>query len=107
DSVVGVGQQWEIQTELVLELLVRANRVGADTQDLGAMLLEHAAQVAESARLGRAAGSVVLGVEVQDDRLLAFEVGQADGAAFRRVEAGFGSRLADLWNPGLSARHAG
>jgi hypothetical protein len=70
--------------ELVAELLVGFDGVGADAQDLGTVLVEHAAQVPERARLGGAAGGVIARIEVQDNCLLAFEVGQAHFAVFCR-----------------------
>src|SRR5881398_3525018 len=43
--------------------------VSPDTEDLDALLPEAVVGVAELARLGRAARRVVLGIEVEDDRL--------------------------------------
>ena len=56
---------------LVAELLVRVDRVGADPQHDRPAALELAPGVADRTRLHRAAGRVVLGIEVENDGLAA------------------------------------
>src|SRR5690606_3693788 len=58
--------------------------------------------VAELARLDRAAGGIVLGIEVEHD-LATTQVGQADGRAVVRLELEVGGdvvRLQHAWAPG-------
>src|SRR5579859_4407947 len=85
-GMVGVGQEREGQMVFGLELLVGFDRVRAHAEDLGAVLVEQAAQVPERACLSSAAGGVVARVEVQDDGLLALEVSQTDVAVVRGRE---------------------
>jgi hypothetical protein len=66
--------------------------VGADPQDRDAALLELRVRVAEAARLGRAPGSVVPWIEVEDDRTAA-KVGQAKALACVAGELEVGRRL--------------
>src|SRR5919204_2208352 len=68
DAMVAVGEQRERQVVLPLEALVGALVVGADAEHDGAPLAEGVVGVADPAGLSRAAGGVVLGVEVEDDR---------------------------------------
>src|SRR5690606_26865933 len=86
--------QAERQPVLVAEALVRRHRVGADPQDHGPQRLPLLVLVAETARLGGAAGGVVLGAEVEHHRPAA-AVRQPDGVALvvgggevRRLSAG-------------------
>ena len=67
--MLGVGQERERELVLLLELHVRGDGVRADAEDDGAALAELAERVADPAGLGGAARSVVLRVEVEDDRL--------------------------------------
>jgi hypothetical protein len=66
--VVDIAEQREGQPVLGLEALVRRAAVRAHAEDDGAPLLELGVDVAERARLLRAAGRVVAGIEVEDDR---------------------------------------
>ena len=67
DLVLGVGEERERQRELRPELDVRGLPVRADAEHHGAALLERGPRVSNPACLSRAAGCVVLGVEVEDD----------------------------------------
>ena len=71
DRVIRVGEQREREVVLGLELRVRGLLVGADAQHDGAGALERGPPVADVAGLPCAAGRVVLGIEVEDDRLAA------------------------------------
>src|SRR5919198_3933718 len=71
DRVVRVREERERQLVLRLELLMRRDVVGADAEDLSAALAEDVVRVAKLTSLGRAAGRVVLGIEVEDDRAAA------------------------------------
>ena len=93
DRLVGVRQQLERELHLRLEALVRLQRVARDAVDVGAGLLELLEGVAEIRALLRAAGSVVAGVEVQD-QLVAAPVGESEGAAAGRGKAEILDRLA-------------
>ncbi len=85
-GAVGVAQQEEREPVPPGERPVRLDRVRADADHLSAGLAERLVAVAERARLGRAAGRVVLGVEEEDDLGLAPEVGQARRLPCRRGE---------------------
>ena len=82
---------------------VPGHRVRADPDDLGAGVGENLVAVAERARLGGAAGGVVLGVEVQDDHPLAEPVLQPDLLTGLRREGEVGGLVAGL----DAACHAG
>ena len=69
DLVLGVGEKRERQVELLLELRRERLAVGAHAEHDCAGALELAPGVADPARLRRAARRVVLGIEVEDDRL--------------------------------------
>ena len=69
--VVGVGEERERQVVLLLELDMGLLVVGADAEDDRARALELPPGVANPAGLGRAAGRVVPGIEVENDRLAA------------------------------------
>ena len=66
---LGIGEQLEGQVELRPELRVALLAVRADAKDDGVLLLDRHVVVAEAAGLGRAAGRVVFGVEVQHHAL--------------------------------------
>jgi hypothetical protein len=72
---------------------VRLERVARDAVDVGAGLLEILEGVAEIRALLGAAGSVVAGVEVED-QLFAAPVGESEGAAAGRGKAEILDRLA-------------
>jgi phage-related minor tail protein len=72
---------------------VRFQRVARDAVDVGAGLLELLEGVAEIRTLLRAAGSVVAGVEVQDQLASALGL-EAEGAAAGRGKAEILDRLA-------------
>ena len=92
DVVVGVGEQRERQLVLLLELDVRALVVRADAEHDRAGALELAPRVADPAGLGCAAGRVVLGIEVEDDRLPA-QLGQLDVSPESLVSSNSGAGL--------------
>ena len=90
DRLVRVGEEREGQRELVGELAVRLLVVDRDAEDRDLAALQLRPRVAEGAGLLRAAGRVVLRIEVQDD-FLALEVGELDGLpvlVLRRERAG-------------------
>lgn len=103
DPAALVGQQRERQPVLAREAGVPVRRVGADPDHLGPGVGERLVAVAEGARLGGAAGGVVLGVEVQDDHPLAEPVLQPDLVARLRREGEVGGLVAGL----DAACHAG
>ena len=77
-----VGQEQERQLELLAEPALAGGALRADAPDVRAALVDRLVPVAELARLGRAAGRVVLGVEVQDGPAASL-IGEAvDGAEF-------------------------
>ena len=78
------------------EPAVRLARIRTDPEHLGAGLGERLEAVAERARLGGAAGGVVLRVEEEHDLGLAAEVGKPDRLARRRREREVGRGLARL-----------
>ena len=78
EAGVGIGQQVDVECELVAEVLVGGGVVGAHTHDLDAGLVEVGLTRGERLALDGAAGRVVLGVEV-DDQPFAGEVGEAGG----------------------------
>src|SRR5206468_3306773 len=107
-----VGEQDERQVVPGGELLVRRRGVGADADHLGASVLEVLVLVAEGACFLRAAGRVVLRVEVEDDRLPAAVVAQPHRAAARVREREVGRRVANADAGGAAAEqveqsHAG
>src|SRR5436309_3119107 len=107
-----VGEQDERQVVPGGELLVRRRGVGADADHLGAGVLEVLVLVAEGACFLRAAGRVVLRVEVEDDRLPAAVVAQPHRAAARVREREVGRRVANADAGGAAAEqveqsHAG
>ena len=67
DRVVRVGEQGEVEVVLVGELLDRLDLVGRDPEHPRAGLVVVGAVVADAAGLGRAAGRVGAGIEVEDD----------------------------------------
>jgi hypothetical protein len=73
--VVDVGEEQEREIEFPLELDVRIHRIGRYAEHDGPSLLDGIPAVAEFTGLDRAAGRVVLGIEVEDD-----------GAAGERLE---------------------
>jgi hypothetical protein len=66
--VVRIGQKRERQVELLLELGLRRDGVGADSQDYRIESLEPREGVAKLARLDGSPRGVGLGIEVEDDR---------------------------------------
>ena len=80
DGLVFVGQQREGQFVLVGKLVVRLHGVAADADHFVTGLLQFRIVVAQVTGLGRAAGSIILGVEVEH-YFLALEVGKAHGFA--------------------------
>jgi hypothetical protein len=91
--VVGVCEEREGQPVLLPELDVRVLVVGGDAEHDGAGTLELAVGVPDPARLRRAAGRVVLGIEVEDDRLAA-QAGERHLLAGIASEREVGCRLA-------------
>ena len=78
DAAVRVGQEREVQPVVGDELLVRVGAVVADADHLAARRGDLARVVAEAARLLGARRRVVLRVEVEDERLSAAEIREAD-----------------------------
>src|SRR6478736_7639139 len=93
NGTVGVGEQREREVVLLGELQVGVDGVRADPDDLRAGLGEVLEAVAEGARFLRAAGRVVLRVEVHDDPP-ALLVGEGDGRAMLVRKGEVGCRLA-------------
>src|SRR6267378_4368635 len=85
----GVLVREQRKRELVLlpEVLMRLEPVGRDAKDHGMVLLELGVVVAEVAGFLGAAGSLVLGIEVEDHGLLALELPERDGLAGGRRQA--------------------
>src|SRR6476661_3469569 len=78
--MVDVGEKREREAELLGERALAGAALGTDAPDVRAAFDDRVVGVAELARLDRAAGRVVLGIEVQD-RPPAGLVGEAvDGA---------------------------
>src|SRR5882672_6526956 len=96
DLGAGIAQKEERQPVLGGEGLVRCERVAADAEDDRVALLEVRVGVAETARLHGAAGCRVLGVEIEDEILLADEIPQADPLAAGAHEREIGGLRADL-----------
>src|SRR5258706_4542825 len=67
----GVGQELERKLHFRLEALVRLHAVARHAEDRAFRLVELRIEVAEILALGGAARGVVLGVEVDDDRMAA------------------------------------
>jgi hypothetical protein len=66
--VILVGEERERESVLAPKLRVPAGTVRADAEHDGAALLELAPRIADPTGLARAAGRVVLGVEIENDR---------------------------------------
>ena len=77
DLVVGVGEQGEVEIELVGELGDRLDLVGGDADHTGVGGFVVGAAVADPASLGRAARRIGTGIEVENDGF-APQVGEAD-----------------------------
>src|SRR5271170_4272066 len=91
-----VAEQREREIMVAGESGMLADRVRADPDYVGAGLGERLIAVAEGARLLGAAGSLVLGVEVQDDYAFAVPVAQPDRLAGLGREDEVGSPVSDL-----------
>src|SRR4029077_2312490 len=89
-----VGQERERQLELLAEGALARGPLRADAPDVGTALVDGRVVVAELARLGRAAGRVVLGVEVQDGPPAAL-IGQAMDGPRLIGEIDLGREIAD------------
>ena len=89
-----VGEERERQLELLAERPLAAGALRGDAPDVGAALVDGRVRVAELARLDRAAGGVVLRVEV-DDRPAPALVGQAMDGAGLVGEGDVGREVAD------------
>ena len=113
---VDVGEERDPEPVLVAKLAVPLDGVPRDADDDASRLLDLRAKGREGLRLARAAGGVVLGVEV-DDQVLAGEVPQTDllaGVAVEREigDAGtFGEHRRSSWgrgaDPGVSGDGVG
>jgi len=79
---------------------VRLDGVAGDALDLAARLLERRIGVAEIRALLRTAGRVVLGIEIQDERLAARD-GESERAAAGGRKAELADRLADCFQVAL------
>src|SRR5439155_15700366 len=73
DFSIFIRQERERELELGDKLVMGLHRVGADPNDAHPALLERGEGIAKRARLLRAAGSVILWIEVEDD-VLPFEI---------------------------------
>jgi hypothetical protein len=91
--VLRVREEREGKVVLLLELHVLRLAVGRDAEHDGTCALELGVRVADPLGLHRAAGSVVLGIEVEDDRLAA-KIGEADALTGVGRCAEVGCRLA-------------
>ena len=93
--VVGVGEELEAEGVLGAPGFVAFDGVEADAENdrVECVILGHVAL--EAVGLDGAAGSLVLGVEVENDPL-AFVVGEADGLVFLRGQSEVGRGCADL-----------
>ena len=107
EGEVLVGEEIEVETLLLLELLVPGGLVGADPDDGVAGPLELVVGVAEVARLGGAAGGHRPRVE-EHHVLATGEVVVGDGLAVLVGEAEFDSHLPEATaRPGQPARVSG
>src|SRR6185369_40246 len=104
DLVIGVGEEGEVEGVLVAELAVTRHVVGGDAEDHGVLGPYLGAAVAEGAGLLGAARGVVLGVEVENDRLAA-ERGEPELLAVVGLQREIGRGRA-LFDPIESFRHA-
>jgi hypothetical protein len=93
--VVGIGEEGEREAVLLPELDVGGLRVGADSEDGRAALLDLAVDVPQATCLRGTARSVVLGIEVEDDGAAA-EIGQAHALAAVAGELEVGRLLSFL-----------
>src|SRR5207247_6961642 len=100
DFGAGIAQKEKRQPVLGRKCLVRGERIAADAKDDRVALLEVRVGVAEAARLHGAAGCGVLGIEIEDEMLLADEIPQADllapaahASEVRGLRADLGSRV--------------
>jgi hypothetical protein len=71
DLALRVGQQREVQIMRLLKLLVALDRIAAHADDFNVLVLELLLSVAIAARLLGAARRHVLGIEIDDQNLLA------------------------------------
>ena len=71
DLAVAIGYQREVEVVLLLELVVARHAVLADAYHLRLEFLESRCIVTEGAGLGGTARGVVLGIEIENDRLAA------------------------------------
>ena len=92
--LVRVGQKLEWKLLLGLESFVRLHRVARDAVDVDAGAAELLVQVAKIATLRRAAGRVVLRVEVEDQALAAL-IREPERAAAGAGKTEVGYRLAE------------
>ena len=85
DGAVGIAQQGEGKLQLLPELLVGGDAVTAYAQDPGSVRCERCDFITEIAGLPCSLGSVVLGIEKENDGL-AFEVFECDFLSLVRFE---------------------
>src|ERR1700730_10077864 len=92
DRMIRVGEEGKREAVLVFELHMGAFVIGRDPEYDRSRALKLAVRVANAAGLLRATRRVVLGVEVENDRLAA-EPGERDGFAAVAPELEVRSRL--------------
>src|SRR5436190_1722749 len=97
DRVVRVGEEEERQSELLAEGPLALGALRADPPDVSTALVDGLVGVAELAGLDRAAGGVVLRVEV-DDRPTAALIGESVDRAGLVREADLGSEVTRFGN---------
>jgi len=95
-----VAQEDKRQLMLLGKTLMRRLAVRTDADDLGPRLLEDEVAITERTRLSRAALGVVFRIEVQDNRAVAEQVAEANGAARPVGQREVGSAGAGLELPG-------
>src|SRR6185437_3773638 len=96
--MIGIGQQREIELELVGKILHVFDRVGADAQHCDAGLFVIGPRIAEAAGFFGAAGRIGFGIKIEDDRLLGRQFLKLDCLAVTCGKSEIGSLLADFWN---------
>ena len=90
DAPVGVGEKRKWKVEFRDEFLVRFYRVDADTEEGGTRALDQLPGIADTAGLGGASRSIILGVKIEDYRP-ALQIAEGEGSAVT-VAAAYGSR---------------
>src|SRR5277367_6325393 len=95
DSAVDIGGEDERQTMLLLELVVRGNRILGDADDDGAGPAVVRERITKAAGLGGAARGVVLWVEIKN-HLFAAELDETDATVAVGRQGEIGGPFAEL-----------